>query len=363
MKIGIDLRFLWDNLHSLFVSQLVEKFMEEKRWVEYTLYTNSNAFISIESSQNVRVKKVKIENNSLSEQISYNSILKKDKNDLMVFFNHHKPIFYKKDYIIFVLSLKDLYYTDFESSIERYKFQYLISKNIKNAKKLICLDTNTKQELIERFNIKETNISLVDGFFPKRQWEDYEKASEELPISIPGKYNISWEYFIYSGGGSIEKNFEKLINVFERLIKKDKKNINLVFLGNEVGKHLNMRQMILEKNLNSFIHFIGSPEFHEKRVLYKHAKGVIFPSLYEPFPFRLSEPLYFWTKIYASNLKKIEAIFWEKIIYFSPISVISIYESIKTSLEKNINPKEDYSEIIQKYTVENTVTELLQIIK
>jgi hypothetical protein len=58
--------------------------------------------------------------------------------------------------------LKDLYYSNFSNSFEKAKFLYLLSKNIKNAYKIICLDKITKNELIERFNVKETEINIID---------------------------------------------------------------------------------------------------------------------------------------------------------------------------------------------------------
>ncbi|MDF1682902.1 MAG: hypothetical protein P1U46_04265 [Patescibacteria group bacterium] len=80
----------------------------------------------------------------------------------MIFFNHFKPVFYKKPYITFCLSLKDIYYTNFNSYIEKYKFYYLIEKNLKNSEKIICLDQNTQKELIEKFDINENKINIIN---------------------------------------------------------------------------------------------------------------------------------------------------------------------------------------------------------
>jgi hypothetical protein len=61
-------------------------------------------------------------------------------------------------------------------------------------------------------------------------------------------------------------------------------------------------------------------------------------------------------------LKNIKDIFGDSIKYFSPISINSIYEKVKIFIEqkeKNI----DYSEIKQKYSKEDTIKQLLEIIK
>ena len=59
--------------------------------------------------------------------------------------------------------------------------------------------------------------------------------------------------------------------------------------------------------------------------------------------------------------KKIESIFWDKIKYFSPISVNSIYTEVEKFSKRPVK-NIDYSEIKEKYTVENTTNQILKII-
>ena len=358
MKIWLDLRFLWDNIYSRFVSTLVENMIKNSPDNKFIIYANSN--LNLLKTENSIVKKVDIKVGSLAEQVKFKKILKEDNNGLMIFFNHYKPIFYKKDYIILVWDLKDLYYSNFSSSFEKAKFLYLLSKNIKNAYKIICLDKITKNELIERFNVKETEISIIDWFFPKRPGYDYDYELEEVSASLATKYDLKNKYFVFSAWDSIEKNYEKLIKVFKRL-KENKFEIDLVFLWTNIWKNINLRNMILESNLQENVHFLGSPKLSEKKIIYQESLWVIFPSLYEPFPFRLTEPLYFDVPILSSNLKKIESIFWDKIKYFSPISVNSIYTEVEKFSKRPVK-NVDYSEIKEKYTVENTTNQILKII-
>lgn len=360
MKIWLDLRFLWDNIYSRFVLKLVENLVKTDNDRNYIIYTNSNQ--NLLKRENTEIKNVGIKNGSLAEQTKFNKILKEDNLWLVIFFNHYKPIFYKKDYIILVWDLKNLYYSNFKNYLEKYKFLYLITKNIKNAYKLICLDKITKDELIERFNIKENSIFPIDGFFPKKlNYENnYIEDENNIAINITTKYNIKNKYFIFSAWDSIEKNYEKLIKVFSRL-RKNNYNVDLVFLWTNIWQNINLRNLILENSLQENIHFLWSPDLSEKKYLYKLSLWVIFPSLYEPFPFRLTEPLYFDTPILSSNIKKIENIFWNKIRYFSPISVNSIYNEVENFIKKPIE-KVDYSDIKEKYKVENTTNQILEII-
>lgn len=363
MKIGIDLRFIKDELFSQFAIDLAESLVKISTENKFVIYTNNDLWLI--NSDNLEIKKVNIENWTLKEQIEFSKILKNDKNNTMIFFNHFKPIFYKWDYTTIVWWLKDIYYMDFNSYFEKYRYLFLMEKNLNNSRKIVCLDQNTKNELVEKFNIKEEKINIIKWFFPKKNLNKNEETDEDFNISIKNKYSIKNDYFIYSGWDSIEKNYEKLILVLDRL-KKENIEIDLVFLWNNVWKNLNLRNIIIDYKMEKNIHFLWSPNKKNKELLYKESLATIFPSFYEPFPFRLAEPLYFDTKIIASELKNIKNIFSDKINYFSPISVNSIFENIKIFLEEqksNKQQKSDYKEIKEKYNIENTTNELLEIIK
>lgn len=359
MKIGVDVRFLENDLYSRFVVQLLNEMFIQRNETRFILYTNwkNEHFHTL---QNVTIKQVNIPLGSLKEQTKFKSILTIDKNNLVLFFSHSKPVFYRNDYITVVGSLKDIYYSDFPSNLSKSKYLYLAEQNYKKSKKIICLDEKTKHELIERFDIHEHKIHIIDWFFPHEKSYEEEVSFGEKPLHIRSKYGLTKDFFIYSGGNSIEKNYEKLVSVFSKMQKKWY-HFDLVFLGNTVAKNVNLRNNILEKNMQESVHFLGNPDINDKRKLYKESTGVVLPSFYEPFPFRLTEPLYFETPLITSNLPKIKKIFWEQITYFSPISENSIIEALEVFL-KNQNKAIDYSHIKEKYTVKNTATSFIEIL-
>jgi len=51
---------------------------------------------------------------------------------------------------------------NFSSYLEKYKYLFLMNKNLKKSNKIICLDQNTKNELIEKFDIKESSIFIIN---------------------------------------------------------------------------------------------------------------------------------------------------------------------------------------------------------
>jgi glycosyltransferase involved in cell wall biosynthesis len=151
-----------------------------------------------------------------------------------------------------------------------------------------------------------------------------------------------------------------LIHVLERL-HKENSPLDLVFLWWKIWKNIDLRHAIIEKNLQKHVHFIDSIKPWEEKLIYQQALGVVFPSLYESFPFRLSNPLLLNTPILASKLQNIEHVFGDTITYFSPISTSSILEAVKGFYQKPTQP--NYSEIVKKNNIDNTCKQLIDIIR
>jgi hypothetical protein len=51
---------------------------------------------------------------------------------------------------------------DFNSYFEKYRYLFLMEKNLNKSRKIVCLDQNTKNELVEKFNIKEEKINIIN---------------------------------------------------------------------------------------------------------------------------------------------------------------------------------------------------------
>jgi len=356
MLIWIDLRFLENNTYSHFAQDLVKSLIHSQSDTQFNIYTQNPNLFELDAS-NFHVKYVDIECGSIAEQIKFNSILKADKNTAMIFFDHNKPLLYKWEYYTILSGLKDIFYQNFSNYFTKYKYLYVLEKNLKHSKKILCFDENTKDELIERFNTTEEQISLLDWFFIEN---DFNNEDKDINLDIRSKFQIWEKYLIYSGWDGIEKNLDRLIHVFHRL-HQENSPLDLVFLGWKIWKNIDLRHAVIENNLQKNIHFIDTVKPWEEKLIYQQSLGVIFPSLYESFPFRLSNPLLLSIPIISSKLPNIEHIFWNDISYFSPISTSSILEWIKwfTQTSKKVN----YSQILGKNNIENTTKQIIEIIR
>jgi len=355
MQIWLDLRFLksWEK-YSTFVAILIQNLIHLDSENKYTLYLSDKT--KTQFPLQLKVEYIKEEPWSLFEQINFNSKLKKDNNFLMIFFNEKKPLLYKWNYILFIKDLKNLHYQDNSNSMNLFLEKLFLTNSLKNSKKVICFEQNTKEELNEKLNISEEKIEILYPFFTLNK-----VPTTKIITNIKTKFSINWEYFIYSGDNWNNKNLSKLIEVFQKLNKKWC-DISLVVLNQDITEDINFRKEVINSWIVEKIFFVWITTPEEKKAFYQYAIWSIFPSLYESFPFDLTESISYNSPILASSLKQIKEIMWDSISYLSPVSTIDMIEAIENFVSK---PKQNihYEEINEKFSPEKTVEKLINLIK
>lgn len=353
MKIGLDLRFINNSLYSQFIISLISKTIRLDNQNQYIIYTNKKIDALIQYNDNIR--EVNIPNGSWQEQTQYYKILQQESYDLVIFFTYHKPLLYSRDYYIFMPSLKDIYYHNFANIFKKYLYIFHLEKSIAKAQKIIVLDQNTKNELTERFNIAERKISILPAFFLNIQ----DLPQKNIPLDIKSKYSIENDFFIYSGGNGIEKNYEKLIYSIDRL-KQQGIQVDLVVLWHEIAKNIPLRNLCIALWIQKNIHFLWEISHWEEYILYSQAIAALLPSLYETFPFCLSKAIEYNTPIIASNLNSIKTIFWENIAYYSPISINNITKSLQNFIISH--KKVNYNDVLSQYNPQLSSQTFINII-
>ncbi len=357
MKIGFDLRFLDDHLYAQFVKKLMTSILAQKTSHTYILYTQKQ-HDDFNIWSHVTQQITPIACGSLPEQTQLLRIYNQEACDMMIFFTHHIPLWYKKPYIIWVENLKNVYYQNFSNTILKHWYLYSMKNSINRAQKVICFDINTQSELTERFDTDSENIALISPFFP----QDNPKVSEvDLNTNIRSKYHITNDFLIYSAGDGIEKNTEKLVLLIQKY-KEKKIPLDLIFLWEDIVKNIPLRDKVIEAWLQKQIQFIWDVSKNEYAAFYQEARATIFPSLYESFAFELFEPLYYNSPLLVSNIENISEYIWKHGQYFSPISLHSIEASVNELLSKKIEIPQ-YKSILNRWSSKKTATEFLKIIE
>lgn len=353
MKIWIDLRSAHeDNLYSLFALEIVKELIKSKKY-SLVLYTNEKINLNL---PNCEIKLVSEKPWSIKENFTLKKRFDSEKFDLMIFFNEYNPITYKKDYILIIPSLKKLFFGPFKNSLCKHYYLKLLTSNLKNAKKIVCFDKQTLTDLNERLNIEEWKIEIIKWFFPIKK----ETTKEKLNLlDIKNKHNLKNDYIIYDAKEARTKNLERVLWALKKM--KDEWNVlNLFVLSTEACQNLDFRKIVIDYQISDIVNFLWEVDPKEKESYYKQSLWVIYPSIYETFPFELNYALSYDTPIISSNLDSIKDVIWDDIIYYNALSnpdtgkVLNSLHKIKKSI--------DYSDILNSNSPEIYTSKLEEII-
>ncbi len=355
MKIWLDLRLLKaGDTYSIFVATLLQKLISLDTEHSYHLYVSAETKAVF--PETVQVDFIQYAGWGVKEHLSFGRKLQKDKNDLMIFFGEEKPLRYKWNYFLFVKDLKEVHYQSEETWLSKMMHNFFLNTGIENAQKIICFESQTQHDINEKLNIIEQKINILYPFFTP-----INVTSEQSLWNIKMKYGIKWEFFVYSSGNGNHKNLSKLIAVFKKLSLR-KRNISLVVLDQDVSEDIEIRKQVIDSEITDSIFFIGDTGDTEKQSFYQEACGTLFPSLYESFPFSLTEAISYNSPILASSITPIKEIMGNSIAYFSPVSIIDMVEAIENFVSMR-RREWNYEALFQKYNPENSAQKLLTIIK
>lgn len=353
MKLWIDLRFASeDNLYSLFALEIVKELIKSKKY-SLVLYTNEKLNLNL---PNCMVEEVSEKPWSLIENFSLKKKFYKENFDLMIFFNEYNPITYKKDYLLILPSLKKLFFWPFKSSLSKHYYLKIINSNLKNAKKIICFDKQTLTDLNERLNIEEWRIESIKWFFPV--WKNETKEKINL-LDIKNKHNLKNDYIIYDAIEARTKNLERVLLALKKM-KEEWNILNLFILSTEWCQNLEFRKLVIDYGISDIVNFIWEVDPKEKESYYKQSLWLIFPSIYETFPFELNTALTYDIPIISSNLDSIKNILWDNVEYYNALSNPDTSKAIMSFLKKKKIP--NYDEVLNQNSSENYTIELNKII-
>jgi len=208
---------------------------------------------------------------------------------------------------------------------------------IKNkVDQFITISENTKQDLIELYDIKPEKIKTIylaaDNIFKK----GYNKDRSEL-----NELGINDKFLLFVGTIEPRKNVKGLLSAFS-IIKEQIENIQLVIVGKEGWKSHDVISILSKKN-NDII-WLKALSDDKLCMLYNNASLMMFPTFYEGFGLPVLEAMTCGCPVVVSNIPVMHEVVGGAGLLFEPSDNTSI-------AKKTINILKDDSlrkDLIQK---------------
>jgi glycosyltransferase involved in cell wall biosynthesis len=194
------------------------------------------------------------------------------------------------------------------------QWRWYILPSLKNVSHIICPSLSTKRELIDVTGISEDRVHVVHhGFVPRK----INTAQESAHVRVP--------YLLYVASGAYpHKNIIRLTKAFASIARQVPHE--LLVVG---AIHPRFKAIIGEcEAISDRFHFLHDVSDSELDLLYRAADAFVYPSLYEGFGLPPLEAMMCEIPVAASTATSIPEVCGAAALYFDPMSVEGIAESM-----------------------------------
>lgn len=183
----------------------------------------------------------------------------------------------------YILTAHDLSYEFFPEflSLKRRLWHYFVNpkKLFNAAERVIAVSKNTKQDLINRFQLAPAKIQTIYSGLST----NYKilSANDARLKEIKQKYNLPEKFILFLGTIEPRKNIKNLISAF-KIFNVGQPDYSLVIAGKLGWK---FKKILISIKTAKNIQFVNFIKDSEKRYFYNLASMFIYPSYYEGFGF------------------------------------------------------------------------------
>ena len=245
-----------------------------------------------------------------------------------------------------VTTVHDLAFVKYPETVDpliRHTQSIRLSRIISHGNHIIADSVSTKNDLVEKYQIKESQIDVV---YPGIS-TTYSPVSKEELERVKTKYSLPSRYILSLGTQEPRKNLERLIEATRTL------GLPLVIAGKygwgkKVGnpQHVTVLGFVAEDDLPA---------------LYSSATVFCYPSLYEGFGFPVLEAMACGTPVVTSNISSLPEVTGDAAILVDPMNIESIKSGIEQALTSSEKMIKKGIQQAKKFSWQNTASQVIKI--
>jgi len=259
----------------------------------------------------------------------YAKILLQKKLDLFHVPVQYSPVYKTKIPVIITMhDLQEYHYPEFFSLKEKLfrKINNYIA--IRDSHRVIVSFNHVKQDITKYFNAAEDRISVCPPPFSD-DW--FTKQKETGWDTLRGKYNINQKYILYPAATWKHKNHLRLLEAMKKLVQVQN-NVQLVCTGKKTSFYNELHKKIIEYRLEDTVRFTGIVPEEDLIGLYRNARLVVIPTLYEAGSGPLYEAMRFGIPVICSNVTSLPETVANDDFIFDPNDAEEMLNKIKLGL-------------------------------
>ncbi|MFW3616925.1 glycosyltransferase family 4 protein [Billgrantia antri] len=222
------------------------------------------------------------------------------------------PVVSSGCYIFTIHDLNHLDRPENSSLSKRLFYRFVIRRGCKKAYAILTVSEFSKKRIVEWAGVSSNKVVNVGNGVDKNF------NSEVMP------YSLGTPYYLCVGNRKVHKNEAKVVEAFAQA--EIDEGIHLVFTG---ASEPSLEAMIQENNLSSRVKFMGNVTEDELPSLYKGARGLLFPSLYEGFGLPVLEAMACGTPVITSNCTSLPEVAGDAAMLIDPLDTQELQDAIE----------------------------------
>jgi glycosyltransferase involved in cell wall biosynthesis len=327
MRIGIDARFFGPFGKGLgrYTEELVRGVTSTDTENEYVVFLHPSNFSQFEPTRpDVRKVVAPFRWYSLAEQVRFPGLIRREAIDLMHFPHFNVPLV---THVPFLVTIHDLILSRFPTerattlgpvlyALKHRAYQFVISRAVQRACRVLSVSETTKQEVIEEFHLNPDRVAVTLLGVDHERWQ--QRAGEEKLK----QWGITQPYFLFVGNAYPHKNLERMLRAFQRL-RQSGRQWQLVIVGRDDYFFLRLREEAERLGLvqDRAVVFPGYVTDAELARLYHDCLAYVFPSLAEGFGLPPLEAMAAGAVVASSSASSLPEVLGGAALYFDPKSV------------------------------------------
>ncbi|MAU37272.1 MAG: glycosyl transferase family 1 [Flavobacteriales bacterium] len=369
MKIGFDAKRVFFNNtglgnYSRDSVRVLSQYFPKNKYVLYTTKKNINTKTSfINSRDNIVVQQPQsLFSKNFTKYWRSKGIIKdliSDKIEIYHGLSNELPIGIEKTTIKSVVTIHDLIFIRYPhlfKAIDRIIYYKKFKSSCHRADKIIAVSEQTKNDIIQFFNISSDKIKVVyqgcNKIFQK-------KINDKTKQLTTKKYKLPKDYLLYVGTIEERKNLLTILKTLKELPE-----YKLVIIGEGKSYKKKCLRFISKYNLSNRVFFLQRLTIKEMAAIYQSANIMIYPSVFEGFGIPIIEALFSRVPVITSKGSCFSEAGGPHSKYIDPLSVFEMKEAIieiQKSSEKRKFMIENGVQYAKKFTDDKIAKNLTSI--
>ncbi|WP_444907911.1 glycosyltransferase family 4 protein [Microbulbifer sp. SSSA008] len=293
---------------------------------EWYLYSHAPLLRDFSGLDNVTVRCGNVPWGSMSSpfaQVVFPIWARRDRVEVFWSPRHHLPVFLPTN-ITKVVTIHDLVWRNFPQTMSRLGWlleSLLMPPTLRLADSVIAVSESTMLELVEFFDHCEGKVSVI----------------QEAPfLGGGGVPVVLGDYFLFVGTLEPRKNLNRLLYAFKRYINLVDNPLPLKVCGGKGWGGVEVDEIVSELGLEGYVEVLGYVEDYKLAELYRNARALLIPSLYEGFGLPIVEAFSQGTPVLTSNRGAMKEVGGDGAFLIDPEAPEAIAQALK-SLSEDIS--------------------------